>query len=74
MLRSIRPKRARAGLQKSLNRPEKTVVFRHLSEYGSVRASDEHLLAAYAMIAAWPKGGTMAGVVESDATASRADG
>jgi hypothetical protein len=44
--RSIRPTRARAGLQTSLNRSEKTVAFRHLSEYRSVLASGEPLLAA----------------------------
>jgi hypothetical protein len=55
--RPIRPTRARAGLQTSPNRSEKTVVFRHLSEDGSVRASGEPLLAAHAPIAAWPKGG-----------------
>ena len=57
MRRSITPRRARAGLQTSLIPSEETAAFRHLSEYGSVRASGEPLLAAYAPIAAWPKGG-----------------
>src|SRR5262249_54068874 len=69
--RSIRPKRATTSLSASVDptearkggaanvaqSPRENVVFRHFSEYGSVRASGGPLLAAYAPIAVWPKGG-----------------